>query len=214
MLTQLSRVWFAHDLPVGKLCLQENNVLGVPNCRRDTGGVVMEVIKEEPEVDPLAIQWNDNTDTDEKKLLSEEGNLLDLHETEIKTECIDRSCKLESDITFEETPVSIHFPIVKSEAEWSEVNKEELSEQVEVEEEVKLEVAADGNEVLSERIFRIAYIMERTMPYTPTRSHSSVTSVRKLTDIHQISGGTYAHTQASCRINAISVGKHLRFPWN
>ncbi|KAJ4425650.1 hypothetical protein ANN_27846 [Periplaneta americana] len=35
--------------------------------------IVMEVIKKEPEGDPLAIKWNDNTNTDEKKLLSEGG---------------------------------------------------------------------------------------------------------------------------------------------
>ncbi|KAJ4425684.1 hypothetical protein ANN_27880 [Periplaneta americana] len=39
--------------------------------------IVMDVIKKEPEVDPLAIQWSDNTDTDGKKSLSEE-ELCDL----------------------------------------------------------------------------------------------------------------------------------------
>ncbi|KAJ4425930.1 hypothetical protein ANN_27556 [Periplaneta americana] len=46
-----------------------------------------------------------------------EGNELDLHMTEIKTECMDHSYDLKSEMTFDESPVPIDFPVVKSEAE-------------------------------------------------------------------------------------------------
>ncbi|KAJ4425576.1 hypothetical protein ANN_27771 [Periplaneta americana] len=75
-----------------------------------------------------------------------EENELDLHMTEIKLECIDKSYDLKSEITFDETPVPIDYPIVKSEveAEVREINK--------VEGEFKLEVTAEEDEVLTERV--------------------------------------------------------------
>ncbi|XP_069672711.1 uncharacterized protein [Periplaneta americana] len=77
----------------------------------------MDMIKEEPEVDPLATQSSDNTDTDEKKPLSEEGNLLDLHVTGIKTECVDNSYDFTSETKFEETAVPTDFVYIKCKAE-------------------------------------------------------------------------------------------------
>ncbi|XP_069672080.1 uncharacterized protein [Periplaneta americana] len=76
---------------------------------------------------------------------AEEENELDLHMTEIKLECIDKSYDLKSEITFDETPVPIDYPIMKNEveAEEREINK--------VEEEFKLEVTAEEDEVLTER---------------------------------------------------------------
>ncbi|KAJ4425552.1 hypothetical protein ANN_27747, partial [Periplaneta americana] len=105
---------------------------------------VMDVIKKEPEVDPLAIQWSDNTDTDEKKPLSEEENALDLNMTEIKKECMDKNSDLMSAVKAKETPVT-DFPIVKSEAE------EEARELNKVEQDVKLEVTAEEDEIFIER---------------------------------------------------------------
>ncbi|XP_069669805.1 uncharacterized protein [Periplaneta americana] len=69
----------------------------------------MEVIKKEPEVDPLAVHWSDNTDTDEKKPLSEDGLLLDPYVAGIKMKCEDNNCDLTSDIKVEETAVPTNF---------------------------------------------------------------------------------------------------------
>ncbi|XP_069670200.1 uncharacterized protein [Periplaneta americana] len=145
----------------------------------------MDVIKMEPDINPLSMQTSDA----EEKPLSEEGdvldqhfteikteckghsydltsemafdkipvlidfevkseveeeNVLDLHMTEIKTECMDRSYDLKSEMTFGDTPVPIDSPIMKSEA------KEETHEFDQVEEEVKLEVTAEEDEVFTE----------------------------------------------------------------
>ncbi|XP_069670168.1 uncharacterized protein [Periplaneta americana] len=105
---------------------------------------VMDMIKMEPDIDPLAKETSYKTVTEETNSLSQEGSVLYLHSTEIKTECVDRSYDLKSEITFEETPVSIDFPIVKTEIE------EEALELNRVEEEVKLEVTAEEDEVLTE----------------------------------------------------------------
>ncbi|KAJ4425360.1 hypothetical protein ANN_27975 [Periplaneta americana] len=79
--------------------------------------VMDDMIKMEPEIDTLSIQTSDDADIEEKKPLSEEGNLLDFHVTEIKTEFIDHKCDLKSEMTYEEAAVSVDFPMLKSEAE-------------------------------------------------------------------------------------------------
>ncbi|XP_069670245.1 uncharacterized protein [Periplaneta americana] len=103
----------------------------------------MDVIKMEPGSDPMGIHSSGIADVEEKKPLSEEGNLLDLDVTKIKTECIDHGYDVKSEVTFEETAVPIVFPVLKSEAE------EEFCELDQVKE-VKLEVTAEENEVLTE----------------------------------------------------------------
>ncbi|XP_069671749.1 uncharacterized protein [Periplaneta americana] len=107
--------------------------------------VAMDVIKKEPEVDPLAIQWSDDTYTAEKKPLSEDGNLLDLHVTGIKTECVDHSYDLTSDIKAEETAVPTDFLRTKCKVE------EELCDLDTVKDELKLEVTTEENEILTDR---------------------------------------------------------------
>ncbi|XP_069671072.1 uncharacterized protein [Periplaneta americana] len=107
---------------------------------------VMDVIKMEPGSDPLGIQTSGIADIEEKKPLSEERNLLDLDVTKIKTECIDHGYDVKSEVTFEEIAVPIDFDIMKSEAE------EEFCELDQVKE-VKLEVTAEENEVLTERVY-------------------------------------------------------------
>ncbi|XP_069669849.1 THAP domain-containing protein 3-like isoform X4 [Periplaneta americana] len=106
----------------------------------------MDVIKKEPEVDPLAIQWSDETDTDEKKPLSEQVNLLDLHVAGIKTECVDHSYDLKSDFRVEGTPVPTNFVTTKCKAE------EELCDLDTVKEELKLELKAEDSEILTDRL--------------------------------------------------------------
>ncbi|KAJ4425878.1 hypothetical protein ANN_27504 [Periplaneta americana] len=107
--------------------------------------IVMDVIKIEPGCDPLAAMTSDNSDVQEKKTLSEEGNLLDLDVTKIKTECVDHRYDIKSEIVFEESAVPIDFPMLKSEAE------EEFRELDQVKE-FKLEVTAEENEVLTESL--------------------------------------------------------------
>ncbi|KAJ4425918.1 hypothetical protein ANN_27544 [Periplaneta americana] len=79
--------------------------------------VMMDVIKREPDINPLAKETSYKIDIEERNSISEEGNIYDLHATEIKTEYMDQSYDLKSEVTFEETSVPIDFPIVKSEAE-------------------------------------------------------------------------------------------------
>ncbi|XP_069672773.1 uncharacterized protein [Periplaneta americana] len=89
--------------------------------------VMMDVIKTESDINPWAIQ---SSETEEKKPLSEEGNLLDLHVTGIKEECMDDTCDLTSEIKFEEITMPNHFPFVKCEVEEEScvlhIEKEEL----------------------------------------------------------------------------------------
>ncbi|XP_069670912.1 uncharacterized protein [Periplaneta americana] len=109
------------------------------------GQVVMDdLMKMEPDSDPLAIQTSDNADAEEGKLLSEEGNLLDFHFTAIKTECIDHRYDVKSEMTYEEVEVSVDFPIMKSEAEENSCELDEVSD------EGKPEVTGEENEVLAE----------------------------------------------------------------
>ncbi|KAJ4425703.1 hypothetical protein ANN_27899 [Periplaneta americana] len=105
--------------------------------------VVMDVIKKEPEVDPLAVHWSDNTDTDEKKPLSEERSLLDLHVAGIKTESVDHSYDLTSEIKVEETAVPTNLVTASCGTE------EELCDLGSVKDEAKLEVTAEENEILT-----------------------------------------------------------------
>ncbi|KAJ4440991.1 hypothetical protein ANN_10840 [Periplaneta americana] len=77
----------------------------------------MDVIKMEPEVDPLAIATFDNYDSEGKNLSSEEVNLLNLQSTQIKSEHEDHSYDITSGIKYEETPVAVNLPMVKPEAE-------------------------------------------------------------------------------------------------
>ncbi|XP_069670936.1 uncharacterized protein PF3D7_1120000-like isoform X5 [Periplaneta americana] len=104
----------------------------------------MDVIKMEPECDPLAVQASGIADVEAKKPSSEEGNSLHLHVAEIKTECMDDRYEVKSEMPFEENAVAFDLPIVKSEAE------EEFCELDQVKEEVKLEVTAEENEILAE----------------------------------------------------------------
>ncbi|KAJ4425873.1 hypothetical protein ANN_27499 [Periplaneta americana] len=91
--------------------------------------VGMDVVKMEPEVDPLAIEIT-NSDMNEQKTLSQVGNVLNLQVTEIKTECMDHSYGLNSEMAFDETPVPINFPVVKSEVEFSTVYEAVLGDLV------------------------------------------------------------------------------------
>ncbi|KAJ4425404.1 hypothetical protein ANN_28019 [Periplaneta americana] len=105
--------------------------------------VVMDVIKSEPKFDPLAVQPCDDTIKEEENPSPDEGNLLDLHVTRIKEECVDDSYEdHNSEIKFDEIILPNNFPIVKCEAE------EDLGDLNTVKDERKLEVSAEENEIL------------------------------------------------------------------
>ncbi|XP_069669530.1 uncharacterized protein [Periplaneta americana] len=103
----------------------------------------MEVIKKEPELDPLAIESSDKTDEDEKKPLSQKENFLDLHVARIKTECVDHSYDLTLKTKVEKTAVATDFVSAKCKAE------EELCDLDTVKDELKLEITTEENEILS-----------------------------------------------------------------
>ncbi|XP_069670278.1 uncharacterized protein [Periplaneta americana] len=68
------------------------------------------------EIDPLATDISNNTAIEKEKPLSEEGQF-----TGIKTECMDHSYDVQSEMTFDETPVPIDSSSVKSEVEEEKV---------------------------------------------------------------------------------------------
>ncbi|XP_069671857.1 zinc finger protein 813-like isoform X4 [Periplaneta americana] len=109
--------------------------------------VVMDVIKMEPAVDPLDLQIHDSIyEMEENEPLSEERNFLDHHVTGTKEEYEDQTSDLLSEIKFEGDPVPISFPMIKREPE------EEESDLDTVNEEPSVELTAEDNEVLTERI--------------------------------------------------------------
>ncbi|KAJ4425923.1 hypothetical protein ANN_27549 [Periplaneta americana] len=75
----------------------------------------MDVIKMELDINLLPMQ---SSEAEEKKSLSEEGNLLDLPPTRIKEECVDDTY-IHTEIKFEEMTLPNDFPIVKCEAEYA-----------------------------------------------------------------------------------------------
>ncbi|XP_069673289.1 uncharacterized protein [Periplaneta americana] len=135
--------------------------------------VTMDVIKEEPEIDPLAIQSND-----EKKPLSEEGNLLALHLAGIKTECVDHSYDPTSETKVEQTALPNNFVTTKCKAE------EELCDLDTVKDELKLEVTTEENEILTDSF---ADIRDSTLA-----SYSKVSAKEEHTTIHNAAKHSYS----------------------
>ncbi|XP_069670106.1 gelsolin-related protein of 125 kDa-like isoform X8 [Periplaneta americana] len=87
---------------------------------------VMDVIKMQCETDPLPLERKINTDIEEQKL--QEGNVSYLQVTGIKTECIDHSSDVKSEMTFDKTHVPIDLSFVKNEVEEENVLKLHMSE--------------------------------------------------------------------------------------
>ncbi|KAJ4445086.1 hypothetical protein ANN_06885 [Periplaneta americana] len=98
---------------------------------------VMDLLKTEPDIDPLGIETSHSADVEEKKPLSEVVNLLNLHFTRIKEEYVDHNYDLTSEMKLDDTLVPFNFARMKCKAE------EELDT---VEEELKLKVAAQKDE--------------------------------------------------------------------
>ncbi|XP_069704647.1 uncharacterized protein [Periplaneta americana] len=111
----------------------------------------MNAINMEPKVDPLAIQRSDNTDLEEKK----DVKLMNLHLTEMKTECEEDNYELVPEIKFEDNPVAIVYPMVKCEAEG------ELDDLGTVKDELRPEVTAEENESFMESFPSKPEILEK-----------------------------------------------------
>ncbi|XP_069672871.1 uncharacterized protein [Periplaneta americana] len=84
----------------------------------------MDVIKLECGIDPLAKERSNKTNTEDEKSLSEEGKIIDLRMTGIKAECMDHGYDVKTEMTFDETPMSVEFPVMKNEDEKSAVYEE------------------------------------------------------------------------------------------
>ncbi|XP_069669875.1 zinc finger protein 695-like isoform X2 [Periplaneta americana] len=108
----------------------------------------MDVIKKEPEVDPLCLRPQDNIyEIGGNNTLSEEWNLSHLEVAAMKTECVDQSYDIKTEIKVEDnTSVPISLPMVKSEVD------QELFYLDRVQEEQKVEVSSEGDEVISESV--------------------------------------------------------------
>ncbi|KAJ4425344.1 hypothetical protein ANN_27959 [Periplaneta americana] len=123
-------------------------VLNLPQHGHLVGCIVMDLIKMEPEDDPLSLLQHDNTHRiEENKASSKEGNLSHLEETGMKTECLDQSYDIKSEIKVEDiTPVPISFPMMKTEVD------EDLLDVDGVQQEQKVEVSSEEDEMLTENI--------------------------------------------------------------
>ncbi|XP_069670160.1 uncharacterized protein [Periplaneta americana] len=135
--------------------------------------VVMDVIKTELEVDPLALETSDDTDEEEKKCILEsvhistqmktecednsyhltsgmkaeakEGNLSHLELMVTNTECWYNNYDIKTEMNLEDaSPVPTSFPMVKSEVD------EDSSDLDRVQQEQKMEASIEDDEVFPE----------------------------------------------------------------
>ncbi|XP_069669311.1 uncharacterized protein [Periplaneta americana] len=110
------------------------------------GRVVMDLIKMECEVDPFDLLYDNKYKLEENKSSSEEGNSSYLEVTGMKTECVDHSYEIKSEIKIEHTPMPTSFAFVKCEID------EDLSHVDRAQQEQKLEISSEEDEVLTRRI--------------------------------------------------------------
>ncbi|XP_069670386.1 zinc finger protein OZF-like isoform X4 [Periplaneta americana] len=116
----------------------------------------MDEIKMEPEVGPLDLEPHDNKcEINYNMTLSEEGNLSHRQVVNIKTECVDPSYDLTSEIKFEDTPEPVNIRMVKCEVEDTAepIMKCEVDEDLfhlTVQQEEKVEISSNEDEILLE----------------------------------------------------------------
>ncbi|XP_069673191.1 uncharacterized protein [Periplaneta americana] len=92
--------------------------------------VLMELIKTEPEVDPLAPE-NEHRNIEEGNLLSIEGDFLKVDINEVKVESSDLNCAYVSDITYDESKLDItSFSGLKYENEEESYNVDAVKEEL------------------------------------------------------------------------------------
>ncbi|XP_069680796.1 gastrula zinc finger protein XlCGF17.1-like isoform X4 [Periplaneta americana] len=108
--------------------------------------VTMNVIKNEPDVDPLACGGNSGTDAQERKPSLQEGNLFNPQCAWIKQECMDGSYDFTSEVKREESVTEDKFPVVKNEAENGACELDIFNE------DLKLDVTKEEHDVLTESV--------------------------------------------------------------
>ncbi|XP_069669463.1 uncharacterized protein [Periplaneta americana] len=114
----------------------------------------MDLIKIEPEVDPLDLQPHDNRDEEEKKPLTEEGNFVYLQVDQIKTEYVDHSYDLTPDVQLEESSAAVTFPATNCKVEDDSGELDPLKEpkvEATVEDEEEEEALPDSNATAHQR---------------------------------------------------------------
>ncbi|XP_069669256.1 uncharacterized protein [Periplaneta americana] len=106
----------------------------------------MDLIKMECEVDPFDLLYDNTYKLEENKSSSEEGNSSHLEVTEMKIECVEHSYEIKSEIKVDNTPMPTSLAFVNCEID------EDLLDVDRVEQEEKLEISSEEDEVLTERI--------------------------------------------------------------
>ncbi|XP_069697200.1 zinc finger protein 235-like isoform X2 [Periplaneta americana] len=139
----------------------------------------MDVIKMEPEVDPLGLKPYDYSyKIEENYTLSKEGNSSHLEVAGMKIECGEYNYGVKTEIKVEgSTPVTSSFLMVKSEVDeqWFDLDT--------VKEEVQLEVTAEENEVFTNSIAATNHHEERfSRTQTPKTSASDKATAEESTD--------------------------------
>ncbi|XP_069672774.1 zinc finger protein ZFP2-like isoform X1 [Periplaneta americana] len=150
--------------------------------------IVMDAIKMEPEVDPLAIQTSNNTDWKEKKFSSEEFNSLNLQSIKIKEENEDHISGVTSEIKFEESSVPFNLSLVKCEVE------EELCDLDTIREVQDMKVEAEEKKVSTGSVADgmvsgcggIAHELQLALYQRPNASISSQQRAQNRTDMNQV----------------------------
>ncbi|KAJ4425457.1 hypothetical protein ANN_28073 [Periplaneta americana] len=99
----------------------------------------------ECEVDPFDLLYDNTYKLEENKSSSEEGNSSHLEVTEMKIECVEHSYEIKSEIKVDNTPMPTSLAFVNCEID------EDLLDVDRVEQEEKLEISSEEDEVLTER---------------------------------------------------------------
>ncbi|XP_069670846.1 uncharacterized protein [Periplaneta americana] len=104
----------------------------------------MDLIKLEPEDDCLDLQQDNTYKLEDNNASSKEGNLSHLDVTGMKADCVDYSYEIKSEIKVEDTSLPASFAFVKCEVD------EDLFDVDRVQQEQKVEVSSEEDEVFSE----------------------------------------------------------------
>ncbi|KAJ4425999.1 hypothetical protein ANN_27626 [Periplaneta americana] len=140
-------LWLAAKMMAGK---EEMNLVTytsprIPVMKALWNSVAMDVVKMEPETDPLDIQLNEDTDMKERKPLLEEWNSSNPQQVCMKAEYEDSNSYLTSEVKTEQMLMPDPFPLkCESQEDPYDVDR--------VKEEQSLEVKTEEDEFLSESI--------------------------------------------------------------
>ncbi|KAJ4425986.1 hypothetical protein ANN_27612 [Periplaneta americana] len=139
-----------------------------------TISALMDVIKTEPEVDPLAVQTNEDSDKEDKKYILKNENLLNLHISGIKTESVDPSDYPLSEVKCEETSVKSEI-----QEDWCNANTQEGERKVED----------------SGRIVDYEFTLRKNEEERPRMMSQIPTTVQRTADICPKSSGSFENVE-------------------